>query len=924
MVMRASVSARLVAGAFLLTAGMAAIARGEPRRLAAERPDGSCPADSKVLGVVPAGAALPAGSEASRCLFRVSLASLADADIEDAVARLAPIRSAAGLLISFPSGSDPERVSYAVKRLSSIFRSGSAEGKVALSIEPPLSGEAAEELSPYLDAFAVRPGAPAPAEAPERIWAVASSAESRSAADAAIDAAAALPHATLVVVPADARPPSAADFDGLARLEKYWSTDVSPDPTPTTVTRKDGSRGRALRLFDGKAFTPILFLAADSSGEARIELSGGPFERASVENLASGVRRDFELKGASALTLDLSKGPLAVVLKPMARAGRDTRAAVDVGATRGLTAEEIVARERAWDAGQREKVEAYTAVVNTSLRFRIPELQTTLDLTIVGPLFGQRGKPADWVWRDFYLNGVKWKGKTIPKLPILQPDKVTTLPLDIRLSEEYDYTLAGETQIDERPAYRIDFRPRATVGDKPIYRGTAWIDRETFALLRRESIQLNLKGDTLSNVQTEHYRAVPSKPDVVLPLEIRGQQVFSTAGRVTAIERYVVMSDVVINPSDFADKLAEAYASKLQIVRDTDEGLRYLVPDPADPTGRQRIVEKGLSRRSLFGLTGAFYQRSADYPLPLLGVQYFDFDLFGKQKQLSVFFGGVLLFANYTDPSLFGTRLDLGVDLFGQAIPFSEQSYRGGEEIVSERIKHLTEFGQVNVGTPIGPYLKASLGVFTEWDNFQRDPDTGPAFVTPVDTFTNGAELRLSWNQSGYNLILKGSYSARDKWEPWGDPATSGFDPDQKTYWRYSAELTKGFYFSKFRKLGVGITYLDGRRLDRFSQWDFGPLGTTNLAGFPAGSVRADRAVLANVSYGLNVQNVIRFELAYDQALITQKLSGYDNTYFSGVGLTTAMNGPWDNTRVRAEIGYPVVAHGVKGLTINFNLVKLF
>ena len=79
---------------------------------------------------------------------------------------------------------------------------------------------------------------------------------------------------------------------------------------------------------------------------------------------------------------------------------------------------------------------------------------------------------------------------------------------------------------------------------KPIYRGTAWIDKETFALLRRESIQLNLKGDTLSNVQTEYYKTVPSRPDVVLPLEIRGEQVFSTAGRVTAIERYVLMSDV--------------------------------------------------------------------------------------------------------------------------------------------------------------------------------------------------------------------------------------------------------------------------------------------------------------------------------------------------------------------------------------------
>ena len=922
MLMRRLSSARFAAGAFLLAAWATGRVRGEQIRLAAERTDGSCPPDAKVLGIARLAAPLSEGSDPARCIFLVSLAGLSDAEIDEAVGRLAPIRSAAGVILSLPQGAAAERATYAVKRLSSIFRSGSPEGEFALYLDEPLPAETEEELAPYLGALVLRPGHAAPSEAPERIWAIASPSAALSAADAVLKVLAEFPRATLAVALADARPLSQSDLEALGRLERYLTADTSPDPTRTPVTHKNGSTTVALRFFDAKSFAPVLLLASDPSGEARVELSGGPFERAAVENLANGARRDFELKGAPVLTLDLSKGPLAVILKPMARPGGETRTTVEVGAIRGLTAEEIIARERAWDAGQREKVASYTASVNTSLRFRVAELQSSLDLTIVGPLFAQRGKPADGAWQEFYLNGVKWKGRTIPKLPILQPEKVTTLPLDIRLSEEYAYELAGQTRLEGRPAYRIDFRPRDTVGDKPIYRGTAWIDTETFALLRRESIQLNLKGDTLSNVQTEYYRSVPSRPDVVLPLEIRGEQVFSTAGRVTAIERYVVMSDVEIDPSDFESRLTAAYASKMQMVRDTDDGLRYLVPDAADP--QKRVVENKLTRRSLFGLAGAFYQRSSDYPLPLLGIQYFDFDLFGKNKQLSVFFGGVLLFANYTDPSFLGTRLDLGADVFGVAIPFVEQSYRNGEEITDERIKHLPEFFQVNLGWPMGPYLKTSLGIFTQWDNYQRDKDTGPNFVTPVDTLTTGAELRISWNQSGYNFTAKGSYASRAHWEPWGDPATSGYEPNQKSYWKYSAELSKGFYFSKFRKLAVSVSYLDGHDLDRFSEWDFGPFGTTQLAGFPYGSVRANRAFLANLSYGLNIQNIIRFELEYDQALITQKLSGYDHTYFSGIGLQTAFNGPWDNTRIRGEIGYPVVAHGVKGLTVTMNLLKLF
>jgi hypothetical protein len=928
MSMTPSLRARFVAGAIFLAA-LAAPAAAERVRIAAERGDGACPGGEAPTGLVRGGAS------AGPCLALFAVSDLSDATLAEASSSLSRLSGARGGVLDFgpalaAAPADWEtRMPFALKSLASAIRSQSPEAFVAVALpEPGPQAEGftrivlSEELRPYVDALAAHPGQTVPAETEQRLWILTPRPAEATAVAAALTALAAFPASSLVAVTAAERPLSEEDLAALGRLQRYLTADVSRDPTTTRLTLKDGAGAASLRFFDAKTFTPILLLPGNPAGEARLELPEGTIAKASVENLASGVRRDFEVKGARALTLDLSKGPLAVVLHPAARKGGETKAEVAVGAVRGLTADEIIARQRAWDAGQREKFHTYTASMNTSLRFRVAELQSTLELSILGPFFYERGKPSDWAWDEFFLNGVKWKGRTIPKLPILQPEKVTTLPLDIRLSEEYRYELAGETTLDGRPAYRVDFRPISTQTDKAIYRGTAWIDRETFALLRRESIQLNLKGDTLSNIQTEYYQAVPSRPEVVLPLEIRGQQVFSTAGRVTAIERYVVMSNVVTDPSDFASRLEEAYASKRQMVRDTDDGLRYLVPDPSAPT--ERLVENKLSRKSLFGLVGAFYQRSSDYPFPLLGVQYFNFDMWGKNKQLSVFFAGAILFGNYTDPSLFGSRWDLGVDVFGVAFPFVQESYRDGELVESETIKQLPEFLQVNVGRPIGPYLKASLGLFSQWDNFQRDKDTGPLFVTPVDTFTNGAEARLTWNQSGYNIAAKAGFFDRAKWQPWGDPATSGYNPDQKNYWKYSVELNKGFFFENYRKLGVSVSYLDGQDLDRFSQWDFGPFGTTQLSGFPTGAVRADRAVLANLSYGLNIENLVRFEIYYDQALVTELQSGYHNTYFSGVGLQTAFNGPWDNTRIRAEVGYPVVANGVKGLTLNLQLLKVF
>src|SRR5580765_1379286 len=117
-----------------------------------------------------------------------------------------------------------------------------------------------------------------------------------------------------------------------------------------------------------------------------------------------------------------------------------------------------------------------------------------------------------------------------------------------------------------RPAYHVAFAPKQVVADKPTYRGSVWIDKETFALLKRDSVQLNLKGETLSAVQTEYYKPVPGKPELFLPLEIKGEEVFSTAGRTTAIERDVKVETITVDPPDFEKRRADAHASPAQMI----------------------------------------------------------------------------------------------------------------------------------------------------------------------------------------------------------------------------------------------------------------------------------------------------------------------------------------------------------------------
>jgi hypothetical protein len=156
------------------------------------------------------------------------------------------------------------------------------------------------------------------------------------------------------------------------------------------------------------------------------------------------------------------------------------------------------------------------------------------------------------------------------------------------------------------------------MGDRPAYHGTAYIDAETFGLLRRDSVQENLKGETLSNVQSEFYSPVPGRPDVVLPLRIKGQQVFSTAGRTTSIERDVTMDPVEIDPPTFVERRAAALG--LAATDDPRHARTACATSCRIRTTRESAsCRQRVSRKSTFGILGGFYDGSFDYPIPLLG-----------------------------------------------------------------------------------------------------------------------------------------------------------------------------------------------------------------------------------------------------------------------------------------------------------------
>lgn len=602
---------------------------------------------------------------------------------------------------------------------------------------------------------------------------------------------------------------------------------------------------------------------------------------------------------------------------------------VTVASEREIPVEEILRRLQAFEDSQARRLLRYQAVNATTLRFQAASGTQAIEATFEGEFFFRQGQPFDWAWQSFYVNGVKWRGKEIPELPLIQPEKAAAMPLEILFTKEYRYALRGRETVDGRDCWVVEFEPAVPVEGKNLYRGAVWIDRELWARVRSRAVQLGLQGEVLSNEETMTYEPVDENgaaapwaaSSYFLPLKVVGQQILSVLNTATVVEKEVRLSGVRINGPEFDQRRDEVLASTSTMVRDTDKGFRYLVKD--ETTG-VRTIQEGFDSDRLFLIGGTFYDDSLDYPLPLVGINYLNLDAGGKKRQLNAFFGGVLGILNYADPRFAGSKFDLGVDVFAIAVASSDQLYRDGIESPGEEVEELPARITVNLGHPLGNFLKWSASYGVAYSRFGDTDDTAPDFVVPESTFTHSLSTALAYSRSGYRLELSGGLHQRSKWSLWGLPgqAAGEFDPEAKDYLTWQVAASKNWYLANFRKVGLSLEYLGGSDLDRFSKYQFGFFGGTRVHGYQIGKVRAEEAYAAHASYGFELGQLLRLDAVVDAAWATDKASGLDNELLAGVGVTGTFMGPWE-TLINLDIGTPVAGPD-DGLVAYIVFLKLF
>lgn len=600
---------------------------------------------------------------------------------------------------------------------------------------------------------------------------------------------------------------------------------------------------------------------------------------------------------------------------------------VTVATDRQIPVEEILRRLQAFEDGQARRLRHYQAINSTTLRFQAAAGVQAVEATFEGEVFVRQGEPFDWAWQSFYLNGVRWRGKTIPEIPLIQPEKAAAMPLEILFSKEYRYELAGTDRVAGRDCWVVDFEPVAPVEGRTLYRGRVWVDREIHARVRTRAIQLGLEGEVLSNEETMEYTPVDaegapaawSPGAFVLPLRTLGQQLLSAFNSAVVVEKEVRLSSLRINGPAFDARREAVLASDATMVRDTDQGLRYLVPAEE---GGARVVKEGYDSSKLFVLGGVFYDDSLDYPLPLAGVNYIDLEFRGPKRQLNAFFGGVLGIVNYADPRFLGTKLDLGVDLFGFAIKTSDQLYRDEVEQPGEEVRELPARVTFNLGYPLGSFFKLAADYQLAWTRYDTADDTDDAFVLPQDNLTQRLGLGLQFARAGYRLNLRGAWHQRSDWGPWGLPGNTEFDPEQEDYLTWEASASKNWYLSGFRKVGLELNWAGGEDLDRFSKYQFGFFGGNRVHGYQIGKVRAEEALAAHLSYGFEINNLLRLEAIGDAAWATDEVSGLDREVLAGIGVQGIFMGPWE-TLVSIDLGTPVAGPD-DGISVYLVFLKLF
>jgi len=815
-------------------------------------------------------------------------------------------------------GDDPKLAAFVVRLAATEARSAHDAVKIALGSSAPsradwFSALYTTELTPYVDLLVVDPLARDGAATriakvdPEARIAILSGdagtdqgAASRNVLDNQLDTVG----TSTTIVAWRASDAIVSAIRALAPIKALMTEEITPlDSASASLTLTSGAGDlrpsiRHRLLFHGRTFATYLVLwgdqappAVDVSLTLPVEGVPGVYRLSDGTKLtASGYTRDAAT-GVVRAHIPLAPGPVLVDFNEGADAVFAARS--DVSAARQLTVQEIIARHQQQQRAQDLLVRSYMASARTEQHFRPSMTDSGYDVVTENRYF-VAADDIEWEERSFSVNGSKW-GADRPPFPLLQPEKVLSLPLQLRFDNDYEYHLAGTERVGDYDCYVVRFAP--TAGSRSLYRGTVWIDRQTFARVKVAAVQTGLSAPVVSNEEIQTYRPVTSigNRPIFLFTGLTARQIILIAGRNILVEKMVAFDDFRVNDPGFEEARAGARRSDAIMYKETDRGLRYFVKQGSD-----RVVSDRATTHAKALAMGVTIDPSYAFPLPIFGINYLNFEFRGRQDtQVAILFAGVLAAGNIQRPKLWGTPLDASVDFFAIAPPSSDRLYEASGEREQERLLTWPLTTGLNLGWQYTPFQKASAQYQFRFDGYAHDTTTAEEYRTPASTVTNGFGGGWEYRRGGYTAIVNGTLFRRKGWRDWG------FETDaasHETYVKYSASLSRDFYFHAFHKVHLNGAWFGGSDLDRFSKYQFGMFDDTRIHGVPASGARFEELGMLRGSYSFNIFDQYRLDLFLEQAWGRDRVLDPAWHPITGIGGAVNVRAPW-STILRVDVG---------------------
>ncbi|HEV2618986.1 MAG TPA: hypothetical protein VGU23_03495, partial [Acidobacteriaceae bacterium] len=646
---------------------------------------------------------------------------------------------------------------------------------------------------------------------------------------------------------------------------------VTSSTVPFELT-VDGKRRDDLWLFRSSQSPDLAMVARVNASPGhwkQVGLSGkspGDYEVRWFDPMTGAQLSAAELPGADrslVQTISASSEYLLVSIHKKENADSAVYNSVTVKGGARLSVEEIVARWQQYREAEKQRLDNYVSSSFMKLHFESTNVVSAFDVSMQLKQFYDRSGQMELAQTALYVNGVKFNNKYEFPLPQLEPEKVLTPPLELKLNESYAYKLLGTEQIDGSLCFVVGIQPK--VDDVALYTGKIWIDGTTFREVRQTLSQHGDKSNIVANIETQNYELVPDGKGNQFNLlhSISEQQTLNAAGRDFLLQRTIQFSDYEINTAQFSNALTSERNSQDPMYRDTDHGLLTLKKE-----GNERIVVADPKKRIESIVGGAMYEGTFNFPIPIAGVTLSDFDYRHTGAQLSTFYAGVLLATDLSKQ--FGNKYRLSGDLALSAVPGEDRLYSGNTEDTGAEIYAWSESTGVRAAWLATNHLSLTASTYFEYDFFHSTSNTSNQYVAPRNgvALLPGAQIRFT--DKGYTFTANGTRAQRFAWRPFGCIAATlqpdGCSPAQRLesgYTLYDGDFNKDYYFKKFTQGGFDLSYFGGNQLDRFSRYYPSIFSQPNVHGIPSGTDSFDAIAMTNVHYGFNLMEFIKFDEMY-------------------------------------------------------------